>query len=224
MIQASLRKFAVLLPPLLAALGLALVSACGSGNTAPRTLPTREELAERPVAMRGAESYFDGQIGAVVTVSQGVNGVEFQTGLIGGVLFADDDINPDGTPKLQEVFKKELNDLEKNRLSDIISKMEGLRAPGSPLPPVLIQLQLTNTTEQPVQVRIREFKSYLGNFAVQPDLVTIPANTAMLVEPMTSRLGVTSSDIPVSLTLVVDGQAQSAEMMVSSVIGGSTGF
>jgi hypothetical protein len=78
---------------------------------------------------------------------------------------------------------------------------EGKILVGSPLPPVTLHLILTNPGTEPITVGLIDFVSDLGNFAIDPDTLTVaPGQTA---EPtaMVSQLGVSSDVIPFRVTL-----------------------
>jgi hypothetical protein len=96
--------------------------------------------------------------------------------------------------------------------------MVALQVMGSPLPPVLLRVQLNNTGTEPANVGIDLFKSYLGDFAVRPATVTVPAAGRAGPEGMSSRLGVTSNEIPVQLTLTLDGKTETHTVLVKNVV------
>ena len=75
------------------------------------------------------------------------------------------------------------------------------RIVASNLPPVRLHLRLTNLGSAPLQVEVSDFDSELGNFVVQPEEIQLPPNQSVEAEPMTSRLGVTSDAIPVTISL-----------------------
>ncbi|HVU31978.1 MAG TPA: hypothetical protein VHE61_00990 [Opitutaceae bacterium] len=71
-------------------------------------------------------------------------------------------------------------------------------------PPVALHLRLTNHTSAPLVIQVPDFDSDLGNFVVQPDTVTVPPNGSADADPMTSRLGVTAAQIPLTVTLQIN--------------------
>ena len=198
----------------IAGLFLALLAGCTS-NPGHKTTVIGKVAADeetRPVAMLGEEKFFGGQLNAVVTVSQGLDGLTRRGGWRTlGRTRAD-------APDLQDVFSRELNHPEKNDIGQTINKMVALQVTGSPLPPVLLRVQLSNSGADPVEVAIDLFKSYLGDFAVRPTSVTVPAAGRASPEGMSSRLGVTSNEIPVTLTLTVGGKTESHIIMVRNVV------
>jgi hypothetical protein len=81
---------------------------------------------------------------------------------------------------------------------------EGMFIPrmrNSTLPPVALRLRVHNVTQAPVEIEFLECKSYLGNFAVRPEKLTIPAGESGQPDPMVSLLGVGGQEIPVTITL-----------------------
>ncbi len=173
-------------------------------------VPEHDEV--RPVAMLGEAKFFNGRINAMVTVSQGLDGLARRGGwrTLGRTRAE--------APELQQVFSRELGDPEKNDINQTINKMIALQVTGSPLPPVLLRIQLTNAGTDPVEVGIDLFKSYLGDFAVRPTTVTVPAAGTTGPEGMSSRLGVTSNEISVQLTLSVDGKPETHTIVVKNVV------
>jgi hypothetical protein len=198
---------------LMAGILLLLAAACSAGRTGKvttiGTIPESDET--RPVAMLGEEKYFDGSVTALVTISQGLDGLARRGGwrTLGRTRAEE--------PDLQDVFKRELGDLEKNDLGQTISKMQALQVVGSPLPPVSIRVQLTNGGAEPVEVQIQELNSYLGNFAVQPSRLTLPPGQRTGPEGMSSRLGVTSMEIPVKLVLALGERTETKTILVRSI-------
>ena len=81
---------------------------------------------------------------------------------------------------------------------------EGMFIPrmrNSTLPPVALRLRVHNVTQEPVEVEFIECKSYLGNFAVRPEKITIASGESGQPDPMVSLLGVSGDEIPVTITL-----------------------
>src|SRR5690606_3194276 len=83
----------------------------------------------------------------------------------------------------------------------------GPRQAESPLPPVMLRLRLENTTSEPLEVEFLEVNSALGNFAVYPAKLTIPPGEAAEPTPMTSRLGITATEIPLTVALRLGGKS-----------------
>jgi hypothetical protein len=200
---------------------LAVLAGCASDTQTTRGLDGRrtttvgvlhETEENRPVAMVGEQKFFDGRINAMVTVSQGLDGLARRGGWRTlGRTRAD-------APDLQDVFSRELGDPEKNDIGQTINKMVALQVLGSPLPPVMLRILLNNTGGEPVELGIELFKSYLGDFAVRPEKVSVPANGQASPEGMSSRLGVTSNEIPVQLTLNLNGKSETHTVVVKNVV------
>jgi hypothetical protein len=74
---------------------------------------------------------------------------------------------------------------------------------GSPMPPVTLSLSLTNNAQggAPLDVEIIDFESDLGNFALKPDHLALAPGQTGGPGSVVSRLGVTSAEIPVKVTL-----------------------
>jgi hypothetical protein len=81
---------------------------------------------------------------------------------------------------------------------------EGMFIPrmrNSTLPPVALRLRVHNLTSAPAEIEFIECKSYLGNFAVRPEKITIASGESGQPDPMVSLLGVSGTEIPVTITL-----------------------
>lgn len=78
----------------------------------------------------------------------------------------------------------------------------------SNLPPVRIHLVFENRGDKPVKLRLWEFSSELGNFALRPEYLQIEPGKSASPEGMTSRLGLTSAALPVTLELRLEGKAE----------------
>jgi hypothetical protein len=72
---------------------------------------------------------------------------------------------------------------------------------------VSFHVRLFNHAPYPVEVEVLDFNSDLGDFVVEPEKILIQPNASAETEPMTSRLGVTSDAIPLSVTIRYKGQA-----------------
>lgn len=78
----------------------------------------------------------------------------------------------------------------------------------SNLPPVRLQLRLTNHGAAPVEIEVTDFNSALGNFVVQPEKMLLLPDQPMEANPMISRLGVGSSEIALTVALRVDRRVE----------------
>mgnify|MGYP003332863863 FL=1 len=205
----------------IAGIFLLLLAACANDTHTTRgadgrrttTVGVPQEGEEsRPVAMMGEQKFFDGRINATVTVSQGLDGLARRGGwrTLGRTRAE--------APELQDVFSRELGDPEKNDIGQTINKMVALQVMGSPLPPVMLRILLNNTSGEPAEVGIELFKSSLGDFAVKPEKITVPASARSSPEGMSSRLGVTSNEIPVQLTLNLNGKTETHTVLVKNVV------
>jgi len=126
---------------------------------------------EKPVAMEGADTFFDGKVGVKVTLSRGIG---------------------------QGLHKS----AQKKGDYTYESYTQGNRSMlGSPLPPVTLHLILTNRSPGPMTLAMVDFDSDMGNFAVEPDTLTIAAGATAEPTPMVSDLGVSSDEIPFKVTL-----------------------
>lgn len=173
--------------------------------------PSRQgpsDTGPRPVAMKGEDKFFDGQVDAVLTITRG-----FSRGIPrGGRSNKDDE-----TPSLAEVFSTELSDSENKDYSATLAKMQALQVRGSPLPPVILRLGLKSHATAPFDVEILEINSDLGNFAVRPEKLTLAPDEPSGPDPMNSQLGVTSDEIPVKVAIRANGKTESKTIMVKSL-------
>lgn len=188
---------------------LACLAFTGCETTPPRE-PSSDTAAakERLVAMSGTADFFGGKITATITVSRGSGrkpghpaGGPDQRGARGGGR-----MRPNSRPERGESPAEEADPDSRVR--------QGV---GSPLPPVTLRLKLENHGPQPVAIEILEVSSELGNFAVRPATLSIaPAQTAE-PDPMFSKLGVTSDEIPVKVILKISGARETQTIAVLSV-------
>jgi len=76
----------------------------------------------------------------------------------------------------------------------------GLRQAG---PPVMIHLRFTNHGAESVELRIADFLSPLGNFVVQPEVLTLGPGATVAAEPLSSSLArqTAGGDITLKLRL-----------------------
>ncbi len=139
---------------------------------------------ERPVAMEGTGSFFGGQIVAKVTLSRGIG---------------------KGLKRGKGDKDKTYRDYTDNNDKALI---------GSPLPPVTLHLVLTNTGAAPVKVEMIDFISDLGNFALDPDHLTIAPGASAEPTTMVSQLGVSNDVMPFKVTLRVGKVKESQTVQV----------
>jgi len=183
-----------------------LVDGCDSpGRRSPRD---SDAPAERPVAMRGAATFFDGQIRAEATVSRG-RAIPFSEGHDGGGRTPGGGTHNGGGGRRHH--------REETETSADTSEDTPRTFRGSSMPPVTMRLQLVNTSNAPMSVRIHDVKSDLGNFAVRPERLDLAPGQAGELDPMVSELGVTSDEIPVTLVLVVSGKTESRDLILKNL-------
>jgi hypothetical protein len=87
----------------------------------------------------------------------------------------------------------------------------------STLPPVALRLRVHNTTAAPVEIEFLECKSYLGNFAVRPEKITIAPGESGQPDAMVSLLGISGQEIPVTVSLRMSGQAETRTVVIVPV-------
>lgn len=87
----------------------------------------------------------------------------------------------------------------------------------SNMPAVRLHLRLTNHGAAPVDVEVTDFNSDLGNFVVQPEKIPLPPNESVEADPMNSRLGLTSSEIPLTVTLRIDGRTETQVLKLETI-------
>jgi hypothetical protein len=97
------------------------------------------------------------------------------------------------------------------------AESDGRSFVGSPLPPVTLHLIITNHSPVPLTVVLVDFNSDLGNFALDPDTLTIAPGQSAEPTPMVSELGVTADSIPFKVTLKVPGKRESKTVVVRVV-------
>lgn len=173
---------------LLALTALALgLAGCGSGPRPPRQAPGDALMAPRemPALYEGTAEFCNGSIRAVVTVSKGFGGMHAGRGGGGPGGRRGGPGGHGGRPSGDEVYDEQ----SPHRIGE------------SSLPPVMIHLRFENSSDAPVVLSIWDFRSELGDFAVRPDRLTVPAKGSARVESMTSRVGFAQAELPVTLHL-----------------------
>jgi hypothetical protein len=178
------------------------LTGCGGGSkleTEP-TVPLGPNGKPLPLMMaKGA--FFNGNVLAEIMLSQSRGRSGFHPTPIHGLPGPDDDSATSDDVKITP---------------EIIDEIRKRRAE-SPLPPINLWLQLTSTASNPLNVGIVDFKSDLGSFAVQPEQVTLTSGQSVEAEPMISRLGVTSLNIPVTVTLRLNGKTETQVLTLKPV-------
>lgn len=179
---------------------------------------------EKPVAMKGATQYFDGQIAATVTISQGfsrdLSGKADKPGADRGRRRRgeeEDATNTGLSDSFPSGYEGASESDQREMYEDMVRRVRAQRAAGSPMPPVTIRLKLENRGGQPLEVDLLEVNSDLGNFAVRPTKLSLAAAQTGEAEPMVSQLGVTSDIIPMKVTLRIGGKKEQQVIPVKSV-------
>lgn len=210
-------------PLLSAALGLAIFILPACSTTAPPD-PMAEAAGEgeRPVAMIGASSFFDGKIAATVTISRG-----FSRDLSGNAAMpkergkrrrGDDDATTVGIAENYPTSTGSESESEQRELyEDMVRLAKARRAAGSPMPPVTIRLKLENRSGEALDVDLLEVNSDLGNFAVRPTKLSLAAAQTGETDPMVSQLGVTSDEIPMKVALRIAGKKELQVIPVKTI-------
>jgi len=161
---------------------------------------------ERPVAMAGSEPFFGGRVTARVTISRGIGrgakgGGSKSKG--GSGAYSQDRAND---RIAQEAYENYGNATVNN---------------GSPLPPVTLHLILINPGTEPLIVTMSDFESDLGNFAVDPETLTVLPGETAEPAPMVSLLGVSSNVVPVKVTLKMGALKETRTVLVRSLLDDS---
>lgn len=88
---------------------------------------------------------------------------------------------------------------------------------GSMAPPVMIHLRFTNQGPVRIELRIDDFSSPLGNFAVQPEKLTLDPGQSLETEPMSSRLGESLAETDATLALRLGDQVERKVIVLRAV-------
>ncbi|MBK8857043.1 MAG: hypothetical protein IPN11_04965 [Opitutaceae bacterium] len=87
-------------------------------------------------------------------------------------------------------------------------RIQNIRRGASMRPPVIIHLRVTNQGTAPMAVRIADFLSPLGNFAVRPENLALAPGQSLEVDPMSSQLAGELIEVPVTLVIQSAGQKE----------------
>ena len=90
---------------------------------------------------------------------------------------------------------------------------------GRMTPAVLIHLRFTNHGAEPIALEIVDFKSPLGNFAVQPENLKLDPGQSLETEPMSSLLGDSLAETDATLVLRVAGRDEQKVIVLRAVPG-----
>ncbi len=208
------------------ALLLSLTAGCGT-HTQRDLMVEAVNTGERPVAMKGEGSLFEGNLTAYATVSRGFErggkpGGRGPGGPKGG---QEDELASGRRRKdsdgITEVYSTGFGDSEeeqKEAMKEYMRMAMARRAQGSPMPPVTLRVQFENRGTAPVEIEVTEVNSELGNFAVRPSKLTIAPGEKGTLDPMVSQLGVTSDDIPVRISVRLTGKKETQTIAVKNII------
>jgi hypothetical protein len=156
----------------------------------------------KPLPLMMAKStFFNGSLLAEIMLNQSRGRGGFHPAPIHGLPIAGSDVDTGDDVKITQEMVDEMR----------------MRRAESPIPPIVMWLQLTSTASHPLNVGIIDFKSDLGSFAVQPEQVTLTPGQSVEAEPMISRLGVTSLNIPVTVTLRLNGKTETHVLTLQPV-------
>jgi hypothetical protein len=83
--------------------------------------------------------------------------------------------------------------------------------------PIQLRLRLTNHGAAPADVEVVDFDSVLGDFAVQPEKITVKPGESVEAAPMVSRLGAPEGEIPLTVRLRVSGRSEQQVLTLRAV-------
>ncbi|HWA85478.1 MAG TPA: hypothetical protein VG710_04595 [Opitutus sp.] len=208
--------FPVQLSLIAAATAFALGGCSSAGR---RDRFSNEAITARPVvAMRGDGMYFDGKLKAELTVSRGrtmpfgetAGGEGHGGGRSGG-----------GHSRRHHRDESEISDSDSGSDSDADSEVHPIHMMNSALA-VTLRLKLQNVSKEAFDVQIRDIKSDLGDFAVRPERMLLAPDQSGELDPMVSELGVTSDEIPVTVTLHAAGKTETQDILVKNLFTPAT--
>ena len=81
-------------------------------------------------------------------------------------------------------------------------------------PGVQLHLRFTNHSSVAVVVEVVDFDSALGDFVVQPDKIEVPPGASAEADPMVSRLGIGTEEIPLTVKLRIDTRVDQQVLML----------
>ncbi len=83
--------------------------------------------------------------------------------------------------------------------------------------PIVLRLRVTNHGPAPSDVEVVDFNSVLGDFAVQPEKITVQPGEAVEADPMVSRLGVPSEEVPLTVKLRIGDKTEQQVLTLRAV-------
>lgn len=153
-----------------------------------------ERAKEAPAFLTGDQVFFDGKVKVTALVSRGFGGGPHERA--GG-----EERRPAGHFGMGH--RTGPGDFPPEEAGDDRAPMH--MAEESHMPPVMIRLRFQNLTNAPLTVDIFDFTSALGDFAVRPEKLTIPASGSAEPDAMTSRLGLAGQNLSIKLVLYLNG-------------------
>ena len=89
----------------------------------------------------------------------------------------------------------------------------------SNMPPIALRLRLTNQGKETVEVVFTLCKSVLGDFAVRPEKLALAPEQSAEPDPMTSRLGLSSGELHLTVGLRMGGKVEQKELILKASPG-----
>jgi hypothetical protein len=96
-----------------------------------------------------------------------------------------------------------------------IQRAPPIRAINGPV--IQLRLRLTNHSPALVVVEVVDFDSALGNFVVQPEKITVQPGASVEADPMVSRLGIGTDEIPLTIKLRVETRVDQQVLTLRAV-------
>jgi len=87
----------------------------------------------------------------------------------------------------------------------------------STMPPVALRLRLTNNSKETIEVEFILCKSELGDFAVRPEKLALATGQSAEPDPMTSRLGLTSDELILRVSLRLAGKVEQKDLTLKVI-------
>lgn len=194
----------------LRSLSLALLGASALFMTACSSQRVADEasLAEakkiQPPTMAAEQKFFDGTLLVEVNLGRGFRPRMVRPG------WKPRDENAFGTTVYADQAAREIAEEEESEM--FIPRMRN-----STLPPVALRLRVSNLGTAPAEIEFLECKSYLGNFAVRPEKITVAPGESGQPDPMVSLLGVSGEEIPVTVTLRVGDKRETQTLLLVAI-------
>jgi hypothetical protein len=217
--------------PAFLALGVLLaLGGCASEEHAPEWRDAADAKHQPPTPIAGHEDFFDGKIGVDLHIgaldlgaAKEAAGVENKNsgaggggggrhrggGTSGGLGMGGGYGGGGGGGRHQGGSEGESGGSD--RPADVRPMM------GSMGPAEMIHLQFTNHGSERVVLNIVDFVSPLGNFAVQPEKLTLEPGQSVEVEPMSSRLGGSVTEVEATLVLHLAGKTEKKVIVLRAV-------